>query len=327
MMILLRGITITIVLALMWQFIVVAFNLPPYILPSPILVLKSLQQYSGLILQQSLPTVIEATLGFILSGFLGTLSALILIYFRPVRLWFLPILLISQALPTFAIAPLLVIWFGYGITAKIITTILMLFFPITSAFYDGLRRTPQGYLDLAQTMNANKWQTLQRIRIPAALPSLGNGLRVAATFAPMGAIIGEWVGASKGLGFLILNANARMQIDLMFASLLVLVVLTLAFYFAIDLLIKSVISWEIEKMNIKNLSVSLFLLFFSSAFATKQQPLIVVLDWFINPNHAPLFVASKKVSSNNKVLKLNSFLLPIHLKEKKWLRLIKQISR
>ncbi|MEI8055503.1 MAG: ABC transporter permease [bacterium] len=247
MKILLRGIIITIVLILIWQSIVILFNLPPYILPSPTLVLKSFGHHGVLILKQSIPTTIEATLGFILSCLLGMFSALTLIYFRPMRLWFLPILLISQALPTFAIAPLLVIWFGYGMMSKIVTTILMLFFPITSAFYDGLRHTPQTYLDLAQTMNAKKWQTLRHIRIPAALPSLGNGLRVAATFAPMGAVIGEWVGSSQGLGFLILNANSRMQIDLMFAALLVLVVLTLVFYFVIDILIKTIISWETEQ--------------------------------------------------------------------------------
>ena len=241
MKILLRSITITIIFILIWQLIITIFNLPPYILPSPLLVLISLKHYISLILQQAIPTIIEATLGFICSFLLGTLGALTLSYFHPVRLWFLPILLISQALPTFAIAPLFVIWFGYGITAKIITTILMLFFPITSAFYDGLRHTPPEYLDLAQTMNASKWQTLWRIRVPAALPALGSGLRVAATFAPMGAVIGEWVGASKGLGFLILNANAKMQIDLMFATIFILVILTLLFYFTIDRLIKSLL--------------------------------------------------------------------------------------
>ncbi|EKE00728.1 MAG: hypothetical protein ACD_21C00285G0022 [uncultured bacterium] len=246
MITILRGTIIAIVLILIWQFIAVIFNLPPYILPTPLLVLESFQRYGILILQQSVPTIIEASLGFAFSFLLGTFGALVLIYFRPMRLWFLPILLISQALPTFAIAPLFVIWFGYGMASKIVTTILMLFFPITSAFYDGLRRTPQGYLDLAQTMNASKWQTLRCIRIPMALPSLGSGLRVAATFAPMGAVIGEWVGASKGLGFLILNANSRMQIDLMFATLFVLIILTLAFYFIVDLSIKSVISWSNE---------------------------------------------------------------------------------
>jgi putative hydroxymethylpyrimidine transport system permease protein len=237
-MTLLRGIIISITLVLAWQALVVIFDLPSYILPSPLLVLKSLWQHGELIARQSIPTVFEAGLGFILGSFFGMLWALTLIYFQSMRLWFLPILLISQALPTFAVAPLFVLWLGYGMASKIMIICLMLFFPITSSFYDGLRKVHANYFDLAQTMNATKLQTLWRIRIPAALPSLGNGLRVAATFAPLGAIIGEWVGATKGLGFLILNANSRMQIDLMFAALLVLIVLTLTFYFLIDSLMK-----------------------------------------------------------------------------------------
>lgn len=244
---LLRGTISTIILLLIWQIIVIGFNLPPYILPTPLLVLKSLQQYGILILQQAIPTLIEAGFGFLLSLIFGVFWALLLIYFRPVRLWFLPILLLSQALPTFAIAPLFVLWLGYGMASKIATTCLMLFFPITSSFYDGLRSTPKHYLDLANIMNATKWRFLRYIQIPQALPALGNGLRVAATFAPMGAVIGEWVGASEGLGFLILNANSRMQIDFMFAALLVLIVLTLIFYFAIDFLVKKILEMVYEK--------------------------------------------------------------------------------
>lgn len=243
-MVAIRGLVITLTLLMIWQVVVMAFHLPPYILPSPILVLKNFPQFGGLIWVQLIPTLIEAVLGFVCSLLLGVMAALIITYFKPARLWFLPLLLVSQALPTFAIAPLFVIWFGYGIASKIATTILMLFFPITSSFYDGLQRTPQGYLDLAKTMNASKWQLLWRIKIPAALPSLASGLRLAATFAPMGAVIGEWVGASSGLGFLILNANSRMQIDLMFAALIVLVVLTLLFYFAVDFILKKLINWK-----------------------------------------------------------------------------------
>ncbi|MDR1057884.1 MAG: ABC transporter permease [Coxiellaceae bacterium] len=238
----LRGIINAIVFILVWQVIIFGFNLPVYILPSPILVLTSFKTHGVLILQQSLPTLIEAGVGMIISVILGTFWALILIYFRYLRLWFLPLLLVSQALPVFAIAPLLVIWFGYGVASKIAITCLMLFFPIASSFYDGLRHTPQCYLDLAQTMNASKWQILIRIRIPNALPSLSNGLRLAATFAPMGAVIGEWVGSSQGLGFLILNANSRMQIDLMFTIVLVLAILTLGFYYLIDFLMKHVVA-------------------------------------------------------------------------------------
>jgi len=239
-----RGCVSISVLILIWQLVVMLCHVPPYILPTPLLVAKSLLQYADLIAHESLPTVIETVIGFLCSAIFGILGALLLSYFRPARIWFLPILLISQALPTFAIAPLFVIWFGYGIASKIAITILMLFFPITSAFYDGLKRTCPGYLELAQTMNASKWRILWHIRVPAALPALGSGLRVAATFAPMGAVIGEWVGASHGLGFLILNANARMQIDLMFAALVVLVTATLLFYFLVDLFFKIMVNWQ-----------------------------------------------------------------------------------
>lgn len=239
-MIAVRGIIITLTLLIVWQLIAIGFHLPPYILPTPLMVFKNFPEYNSLIMSQLPPTLLEAVIGFVCSFVFGSCGALLLIYFRPARLWFLPILIVSQALPTFAIAPLFVIWFGYGIASKIATTILMLFFPITSAFYDGLKRTPAGYLDLAKTMNASKWQLLWRIQVPAALPSLASGLRMAATYAPMGAVIGEWVGASQGLGFLILNANSRMQIDLMFATLIVLVVLTLLFYFAVDFILRKI---------------------------------------------------------------------------------------
>jgi putative hydroxymethylpyrimidine transport system permease protein len=167
-------------------------------------------------------------------------------FYRPVKNWFFPILIISQALPTFAIAPLLVIWLGYGMASKIITTMIMLFFPITSAFYDGLRRTELGWLDLAKTMRAKKWRVFLYIRIPAALPALASGLRVAAAIAPIGAVVGEWIGASHGLGYLMLNANARMQIDLMFAALFTIIIFSLALYFIIDALLRAALPWQPE---------------------------------------------------------------------------------
>lgn len=245
-MILIRGIISSIIIILFWQGVVMLAKLPAYILPSPVLVFESLRDYGIIILQNMVPTAIEAVFGFIISLLFGMLWALVLSYCRPIRLWFLPLLLISQALPTFAIAPLFVIWFGYGVASKIAITSLMLFFPIACSFYDGLQITPKDYLDLAEVMNGTKWKKLWCIKIPAALPSLGNGLRVAATFAPMGAVIGEWVGASKGLGFLILNSNSRMQIDLMFASLIALVVLTVSFYFLIDFLVRRTVFWVYE---------------------------------------------------------------------------------
>ena len=238
-----RAIIIIIALAVLWQLVIFIFKLPPYILPTPKKVLLQLYNYRHVIFINALPTIYEATAGFILGSLIGIFAAVFVSYFQPARHWFLPILLISQALPTFVVAPLFVIWFGYGEISKIVTCILMLFFPVTSAFYDGINKTDPGFLDLAKTMNASKWQTLWQIKIPAALPALASGLRVAATFAPIGAIVGEWVGASHGLGFLMLNANARMQIDLMFAVLLIVIILTLLFYFSIDRILRKFIYW------------------------------------------------------------------------------------
>jgi putative hydroxymethylpyrimidine transport system permease protein len=239
-----RGMVVILGLLALWQLLVFLLKLPPYILPTPIQVFITLYQQAPLIAAQTLPTIIETLLGLVLGALLGSFMAFSMAIMQPVRLWLMPVLVISQALPTFAIAPLLVIWLGYGIASKIAITILMLFFPVASAFFDGLCHVPQGWLDLAYIMNASRWQILWRIRIPAALPSLATGLRVATVAAPIGAVIGEWVGSSSGLGFLMLNANARMQIDLMFSALLVLIAFSLALYFSVDYLLRVIIPWQ-----------------------------------------------------------------------------------
>lgn len=241
-----RGCVLIMGLILLWQLMVNLFQLPSYILPTPLEVFKTWCLQIDLIARECVPTVIETLLGLFFGILFGCMAALVMSFFRPLTLWLLPILLISQALPTFAIAPLLVIWFGYGMASKIITTVIMLFFPITSAFFDGLKQTDSGWLDLAKTMQAKKWRIFWHIRVPAALPSLATGLRVATAIAPIGAVIGEWVGASKGLGFLMLNANARMQIDLMFAALFTIIIFSLLLYFVVDRFLRYVIFWQVE---------------------------------------------------------------------------------
>ena len=244
MKLLLRGIVILAGLIALWQIIILIFDLPPYILPTPLSVLSTLQNRFALILHETKITAIETLLGLLLGTLFGSIAALLMASFRSFSFWMLPVLVISQAIPTFAIAPLLVIWLGYGMTSKIATAIIMIFFPITSSFYDGLRQTQQGWVDLAKTMNAKKWRFFWYIRMPAALPSFASGLRVATVAAPIGAIIGEWVGASQGLGFLMLNANARMQIDLMFAGLVALIIFSLALYFLMDKSLQWLIPWQ-----------------------------------------------------------------------------------
>ncbi len=239
-----RVLIVTLGLVLLWQSIVTLFSLPSYILPSPILVFQALWHNLSLILHETSITLYETILGLLLGVLFGATAALLVATIQPIRHWLLPLLIIFQALPTFAIAPLLVIWFGYGVTSKIVTTMLIIFFPVTSSFFDGLRATPNSYLDLSKIMHASRLTTLRHIRIPAALPKLASGLRVATAAAPMGAVVGEWVGASKGLGFLMLNANARMQIPLMFACLITLLAMALILYFTVSTLLHRWIFWE-----------------------------------------------------------------------------------
>lgn len=239
-----RGTLIIFSLLILWQLLTVIFKFPVYILPSPLVVLHTLYLQAPLIASQTWITILETLLGLLLGALAGASVALTMIFFRPLRMWLMPMLILSQALPVFAIAPILVIWLGYGIASKIAVIVLMLFFPVASAFFDGLKSVSSDFLDLAQTMNATRWNILWKIRVPAALPSFASGLRIATAAAPLGAIIGEWVGSSSGLGFLMLNANARLQIDLMFAVLLVVIAFGIILFFTVDKLLRLAIPWQ-----------------------------------------------------------------------------------
>ncbi len=226
-----------------WQVLVWATALPIYMLPGPVQTAAALVDRYDIILWHGAVTALEIVLGLVFGTIIGSGSALLLMRFRQARRWLLPMLLVSQAIPVFAIAPLLVLWLGYGLASKVAMATLIIFFPVAATFYDGLRRTHPGWLDLARTMQASPWATLRHIRLPAALPALASGLRVAAGVAPIGAVIGEWVGSSAGLGYLMLQANARLQTDLMFAALFVLALLGVALYFAVDFGLRRLLPW------------------------------------------------------------------------------------
>jgi putative hydroxymethylpyrimidine transport system permease protein len=132
-------------------------------------------------------------------------------------------------------------------SSKIAMAVLIIFFPVTAAFYDGLRGTEPEWLELAQVMNAKPMAIIRHVRIPAALPAFASGLRVATAVAPIGAVVGEWVGSSKGLGFYMLHANARMQIDIMFAALALLCAVALTLYFLVDRAMIKIVYWQKEK--------------------------------------------------------------------------------
>ena len=242
-----RLIFIAVGLVLVWQTIVLLTHVPPYILPAPLNVAKAALTHAGPLFDHAMTTLFEIIAGLLIGTLLGTLSALSMIASFSLKRWLLPVLVISQAIPVFALAPLLVLWFGYGLSSKIAMAVLIIFFPVTAAFYDGLRSTEPEWLELAQVMNAKPLAVIRHIRIPAALPAFASGLRVATAVAPIGAVVGEWVGSSKGLGFYMLHANARMQIDIMFAALVVLGVLSLTIYFSVDWAMIKIVYWQKEE--------------------------------------------------------------------------------
>jgi putative hydroxymethylpyrimidine transport system permease protein len=242
----LRPILILLGLIAAWQLGVWITGAPRYILPGPAAVLRVLVERWPDLLHHAGVTIAEILLGLALGTALGAASALLIVSFRPVRRWLMPVLVISQAVPVFALAPILTLWIGYGIGSKVAMATLIIFFPVTAAFVDGLRRTEPGWLDLARTMDAAPGRVLWHLRVPAALPAFASGLRVATAVAPIGAVVGEWVGASAGLGYLMLHANARMQVDLMFAALFVLALFGVGLYYAVDIGLRRAIRWQPE---------------------------------------------------------------------------------
>ena len=230
-------------LVFLWQVIIWIFHTPSYFLPSPVSVLQTIWHCRVYLAQQAWPTILESLLGLSIAIVWGVLMALAMSLLRAVRFWMLPIILISQAIPTFAVAPFFVIWFGYGIDSKVAVTIFTLFFPITIALFEGLKRIDPDLLAVVKTLHANKLQLLWHVKLPAAMPALAAGIRMAAAWAPLAAVVGEWVGASRGLGFVMLNASARVDIALSFAALFILVAFALSLYFCIDYCLRRVVFW------------------------------------------------------------------------------------
>ena len=213
----------------LWQGAIWLGQLPAFLLPSPVAVAEALWLNRAEIARHAGHTLTEVVLGFALGAALGAALAVAMGYWEGLARVLRPILTFSQTIPVFALAPILTLWLGFGMAPKIAVTVLIVIFPVASAFLDGLSRTPQAALDLAQVMGASRLRIMRHLRIPAALPQLATGLRLAAVYAPIGAVIGEWVGGARGLGALMIHANGRMKTDLVFAALLVLSVLTVIF--------------------------------------------------------------------------------------------------
>ncbi len=227
----------------LWEGAVRALGTPAYVLPAPSRVVATLLRQAPLLWPDALVTGGEMLGGLTLGTLAGIAVALLMAQSRLLERALGPLLVVAQALPVFAIAPLLVVWFGFGIASKLAMAGLIIFFPVSTSLFEGLRRTDPGLIDLARLNGASRRDTLFLIRLPAALPALGAGLRVAAAVAPLGAVVGEWVGSSSGLGLVMLHANARMQTDTVFAGLAILVVFSLALWGAVGTLTRRLVFW------------------------------------------------------------------------------------
>lgn len=244
--VLMRALLVGVALIGMWQAVVLVFDLPSFILPGPLAVARSLIGNVSYLAEHAAATASEILIGLLLGLVLGVVTGLVMAMSPSAERLMFPIVLATQALPVFAIAPLLVLWFGFGLASKIIMATLIIYFPITSAFFDGLRRTDPDLLDLGRIAGASPLQSLLHLRLPSALPSLSSGLRVGASLAPIGAVVGEWVGSSAGLGFVMLHANGRMQTDLMFAALFILAGFVVLLRIGTDQLTRRLVFWVPE---------------------------------------------------------------------------------
>ncbi|AGI71944.1 MAG: putative hydroxymethylpyrimidine transport system permease protein [Yoonia sp.] len=228
------GIAATCLVLVLWQTVIWTTGVARFILPPPVSVAQTIWESRALLAEHAVITMAEVLIGLVLGAAFGFMSAIGLVASPTVRALVRPILVFSQAVPVFALAPILTLWLGFGLWSKITMTIIIIYFPVTSSFFDALMRTNRDWIGLAKVMGASPARIMWYIRVPAAMPGFASGLRLAAVYAPIGAIIGEWVGASKGLGYLMLLANGRAKTDLMFAALIVLAVLTILLHSAVN---------------------------------------------------------------------------------------------
>jgi putative hydroxymethylpyrimidine transport system permease protein len=231
-------------LILVWLGLKWGLHIPDYFLPSPLAVLQSLWINHWILWSGFVSTFVEAVSGFVLAVLfalvLGFLAYLIPVLGRCLE----PLVVMSQAVPMLVIAPLVILWLGFGWSAKLVVIVLALFFPILASFMAGLQHVKPLYLDLAATMQATPWRLFRRVVFPASLPYLAAGLKVAVTWAVLSAIIAEWVGGSNGLGFIMQNALSRLDVALLFAALVVLVCSTLILYGLMTAILARLVFWQ-----------------------------------------------------------------------------------
>ena len=234
-----------VVFVLTWEGVVRVFKVQAFIVPPPTAIWKALLGgiTSRLFLEHFWITFSETLLGFVIAAAAGIVLGAVIAQFQLVEKTFYPYLVALQTLPKIAVAPLIIVWFGFGISSKVVIAAMVAFFPVLVNVIVGLKTIDQSKLDLMRSLNASRWQTFRLVKLPNALPFVFGGLDIAIVFSVLGAIVGEFVGAQKGLGNLILQYNFALDIAGVFAVLILLSGLGVALHLAIQALQKRLIFW------------------------------------------------------------------------------------
>jgi ABC-type nitrate/sulfonate/bicarbonate transport system permease component len=226
-----------------WEAYVRMAGVSPVVLPGPVRILASLWEFRADALRHAIPTLIETVLGFLLAVVIAIASATAMDRTPPLRRALEPLLVTSQTIPIVALAPLFLLWFGFGLAPKVLVVVLVTFFPIVVALLDGFRSAQPEAADLLRSYGASDGQAFRFLRWPSALPNLFIGLRISVVYAVIGAVFGEYVGAREGLGiWMQVSANA-FRTDLVFAAVVVTSALSLVLYWAVGVLRRAIVPW------------------------------------------------------------------------------------
>ena len=232
-----------------WELVVRAASVPDYLFPSPSEVGSALGSDARLLASATAVTAREVLLGFLLAGAVAVACAVALHFSAPLRRALLPILVVSQTVPTVVLAPVLAILLGYGIAPKLVVVAVVCFFPIVVNAVDGLRATDPELVRMMRTLHGGRLAIFRRVEFPGALPQIFSGARVAATYAAVGAVFGEWTGSTSGLGFVILQAQPALATARIFAAVLILSALALALFGLVALAERLLVPWQREAVH------------------------------------------------------------------------------
>ncbi|MGN7779190.1 ABC transporter permease [Mycolicibacterium sp. 22603] len=249
---------IVLVLALLagWWAVTEAELVAPYILPSPADTWAATQQNAAYLAANTWVTTWETVIGFLIATIVGVFVAVMMIYSTSFEKTVYPLILFAQVVPKIAIAPLFIVWLGFGPSPKILVAVLMAFFPIVISGLAGLRSVDPEILELTSTMGASRFKTFMKVRFPASLPQLMSGLKVAATLAVTGAVVGEFVGANEGLGYVILQANGSLDTAMLFAALIIMSILGIVLFAIIEIAEKLLIPWHASRRTSNSASTA-----------------------------------------------------------------------